>query len=367
MLFFAQYIETFIFQKSLSILNASFLLTIIVATEKESDKLNGIKNKKIVAFILILVLTISVIPVNAQSNESKKVILGGTPFGLKIFTNGVIIIEIDDNNSPAKKAGLKINDIITQANDITISNNEQLKRIIENSDGEPIKLTLTRDERVITKSITPVLDNNMNYVAGMWIRDSTAGIGTVTYFDYNNHTFGGLGHGICDKDTKLLMPLKNGEIMSATISNCTKASDGVVGGLNGYFDSSKLGTITANDDFGIYGTYETTTNSNIIEVAQDREICIGKASIISTIDSSGPKEYEVEITNVNVTKNSGQNLIIKVTDEELLEKTGGIIQGMSGSPIIQNNKLVGAVTHVFINTPEKGYGISINNMLRQNT
>ena len=329
--------------------------------------MNGIKNKKIVAFILILVLTISVIPTNAQSNYSKKVILGGTPFGLKIFTNGVIIIEIDDNNSPAKKAGLKTNDIITKANDTTISNNEQLKEIIENSDGEPISLTLTRDERVITKSITPVLDNNMNYVAGMWIRDSTAGIGTITYFDNSNHTFGALGHGICDKDTKMLMPLKNGEIMSATISNCTKATDATIGGLNGYFDSSKLGTITANNDFGIYGTYETTTNSKIIEVADDNEIQTGKATIISTIDSNGPKEYEVEITNKNLTTNSGQNLIIKVTDEKLLEKTGGIIQGMSGSPIIQNNKLVGAVTHVFINTPEKGYGISINNMLRQNT
>ena len=338
-----------------------------MATEKESDKLNSTKKSKIVAFILILVLTVSVIPANAQSNEAKKVILGGTPFGLKIFTNGVIIIEIDDNNSPAKKAGLKVNDIITKANDTTISNNEQLKEIIENSDGEPINLTLTRDERVMTKSITPVLDNNMNYVAGMWIRDSTAGIGTVTYFDYNNHTFGALGHGICDKDTKMLMPLKNGEIMTATISNFTKGTDGNIGGLNGYFDSSKFGTITANNDFGIYGTYETTTNSKIIDVANDEEICIGKASIISTISGTEPKEYDVEITNVNVTKNSGQNLIIKVTDQELLNKTGGIIQGMSGSPIIQNNKLVGAVTHVFINTPEKGYGISINNMLSQNT
>lgn len=338
-----------------------------MATEKESDKLNGIKNKKIVAFILILVLTISVIPVSAQSSEKKTVILGGTPFGLKIFTNGVIIINTDNNNSPAQKAGLKVNDIITQADGTEIFSNEQLKDIIENSDGETIKLTLTRNEKVITKDLTPALDSNMNYVAGMWIRDSTAGIGTITYFDDTNHTFGALGHGICDKDTNMLMPLKNGEIMSATISNFTKGTDGKIGGLNGYFDSSQIGTITINNDFGIYGTYETTTNREIIEIADEKEICTGKASIISTIDLDGPKEYEVEITNVNLSKNSGQNLIVKVTDEELLKKTGGIIQGMSGSPIIQNNKLIGAVTHVFVNTPEKGYGISIHNMLKQNS
>ena len=324
-----------------------------------------LKKSKIVALILIFVLTLSVIETSAVSSQNKKVILGGTPFGLKIFTNGVIIIEIDENNSPAQKAGLKVNDIIIKANDNTISNNEQLKEIIENSDGEAIKLSLLRDETVITKSIVPIKLDNMNYVAGMWIRDSTAGIGTVTYFDYETKTFGALGHGICDKDTKMLLPLKNGEILGATISNYSKGSDGAIGWLNGYFDNTKIGKITMNNDYGIYGNYESTTNNQIIEVAGDDEINKGKAYIVSTISGTTPKAYDVEITDVNINKNSGQNMIIKVTDEELINATGGIIQGMSGSPIIQNDKLVGAVTHVFINSPEKGYGISINNMLRQ--
>lgn len=324
-----------------------------------------INKSKIVALILIFILTLSVFEVSALDNQNKKVILGGTPFGLKIFTNGVIIIEIDENNSPAQKAGLKVNDIIIKANDNTISNNEQLKEIIENSDGEPIKLSLKRDEKVITKSIVPIKLDNMNYVAGMWIRDSTAGIGTVTYFDNDTMTFGALGHGICDKDTKMLMPLKNGEILGATISNFSKGSDSAIGWLNGYFDDTKIGKITKNNDYGIYGNYETTSNNQIIEVADDDEICKGKAYIVSTISGTTPKFYDIEITDVNINRNSGQNMIIKVTDKELLDTTGGIIQGMSGSPIVQNNKLIGAVTHVFINSPEKGYGISINNMLKQ--
>lgn len=325
-----------------------------------------LKKSKIVAIILIFVLALGFIPANAQTQYPDTVILGGTPFGLKIFTNGVIIIKINGKDSPAEKAGLKINDIITKANSNTVESNEQLKEIIENSNGESIKLTILRNRETIEKTIVPQKDVNENYVAGMWIRDSTAGIGTVTYFDSENGTFGALGHGICDKDTGMLMPIKNGEIISATISNCTKATDGNIGGLNGYFNNEKIGDIKTNNDYGIYGTYEYTDNSRRIQVARDNEIKTGKATVVSTIDSTNAKEYEVEITSINICKNSGQNMVIRVTDDELLEKTGGIIQGMSGSPIIQDGKLVGAVTHVFINSPEKGYGISISNMLSNN-
>lgn len=333
-----------------------------MATEKEGDKLYALKKSKIVAFILVLLLTIGTITVNAEQS-SKQVILGGTPFGLKIFTNGVIVIEVNTDNSPANDAGIKVNDLITKADDEEITSNEQLKSIIESSGGEEITLTIIRNENEIVKNIIPQKDENQNYVLGMWIRDSTAGIGTVTYFDPSNNTFGALGHGICDKDTGMLMPLRDGEIMSATISSCTKGADGVVGGLNGYFNYEKIGDITANNGYGVYGTYQYTQNQRTIEVANENEIKTGKATILSTIEGKAPQEFEVEITKVNLSQNSGQNLIIKVTDEELLERTGGIIQGMSGSPIIQNGKLVGAVTHVFINSPQKGYGIAINNMI----
>lgn len=339
------------------------MLTIIVATEKESDQLHVANIKRIVAITLVLLLSIGITHTKAEQT-SKQVILGGTPFGLKIFTNGVIVIETDDNKSPAEKAGIKVNDIITKANNTVITSNEELKSIIENSDGKEIKLTVLRDGQETVKTIIPQKDSNNNYVVGMWIRDSTAGIGTVTYFDPSNSTFGALGHGICDKDTNMLMPLRDGEITSATISNCTKGTDGVIGGLNGYFNPEKIGDITVNNGYGIYGNYQYTDCTRSVYVANDEEIKTGKASILSTIEGTTPKEYSVEIMRVNLNQNNGQNMIIKVTDEELINKTGGIVQGMSGSPILQNGKLVGAVTHVFINSPQKGYGISISNMLK---
>ena len=333
-----------------------------MATEKESDKLHVAKSKRIVAIALILIITLGLTSVNAQEN-SKKVILGGTPFGLKIFTNGVIVIEIDENNSPAQNAGLKVNDIITKADNIVIDSNEKLKEIIENSNGNQVTLTVKRNEEETTKTIVPKKDVNNNYVLGMWIRDSTAGIGTVTYFDPQDFTFGALGHGICDKDTNMLMPLRDGEIQSATISNCTKGTDSSIGGLNGYFNNEKIGNITVNNGYGIYGNYKYTDCNRFVDVAKKEEIKTGNASILSTIEGTTPKEYSVEITKVNISEKNGQNFVIKVTDDELISKTGGIVQGMSGSPILQNGKLVGAVTHVFINSPQKGYGIYIGNML----
>ncbi len=339
------------------------MLTIRVATEKEGDKLHAKQKSKTVAIILVLLLSLGLISVNAQTTTTKQVILGGTPFGLKLYTNGVIIIEVNKDNSPAYDAGLKVNDLIIGANNMQITSNEQLKEIIENSAGQAVSLRIKRNNDELTKNIVPIKDENQNYILGMWIRDSTAGIGTTTYFDSSSKTFGALGHGICDKDTNMLMPLRDGEIMCATISSFQKGSDGVVGGLNGYFNNETIGKITANNAYGIYGTYEYTNNCRVIDVASDNEITCGKAQIVSTIEGDMPKEYDVEITNVSLSKNSGQNMIFKVTDEELLQKTGGIVQGMSGSPIIQNGKLVGAVTHVFINSPQKGYGISISNML----
>ncbi len=320
------------------------------------------KIKRIVASIIVLVLTFGIISVNAQQ-APQEVILGGTPFGLKIFTNGVIVIEVNSDDSPAQKAGIKVNDLIRKANNETITSNEELKNIIESSNGKGITLNIIRDSKEIVKTIEPIKDNNGIYIAGMWIRDSSAGIGTVTYFDPQTNEFGALGHGICDKDTNMLMPLRNGEIVSATITNCTKGSEGVIGGLNGYLDADKLGDITVNNGYGIYGTYEYTNNNRYIKVANNDEISLGEAIILSTIEGETPREYKVEITKLNLSEKNGQNMTLKVTDEKLLEKTGGIVQGMSGSPVIQNGKLVGAVTHVFINSPQKGYGISISNML----
>lgn len=312
--------------------------------------------------VLVLLLTAGTFSVNAES-KSKQVILGGTPFGLKLFTNGVIVIEVSENNSPAKDVGMKVNDLIIKADNTEITSNEQFKNIVESSNGNAIALTIVRDNEQLTKNIVPKKDSNNNYILGMWIRDSTAGIGTVTYFDPQNGSFAALGHGICDKDTNMLMPIRNGEIMCATISNCTKGTQTVIGGLNGYFEADKIGEITVNNGYGIYGKYEYTNNTRFIQTADDSEIETGDAAIVSTVEGKTPKEYKVEIMKLNLSEKNGQNIILKVKDEDLITKTGGIVQGMSGSPIIQNGKLVGAVTHVFVNSPQKGYGISISNML----
>ncbi len=334
-----------------------------MATEKEGDKLHAKRNIKKVALLLVLLLSLGYLNVNAQNTNQKEVILGGSPFGLKLFTNGVVVIEVGNEKSPAKDIGIKTNDLIIKADDKNIVSNEDLKNIIETSNGKPIKLTIKRKDKEICKTIFPIKDDNNNYIAGMWIRDSTAGIGTVTYFDESTKTFGALGHGICDKDTGLLMPLRNGEIMEATISSYQKGNEGVIGGLNGYFENETIGEITKNNGYGVFGNYSYTQNYRKAVVAEDNEIKTGCATILSTIDEQGAKEYDVKITKLNLTQNNGQNMLIEVTDKELLSKTGGIIQGMSGSPILQNGKLVGAVTHVFVNSPEKGYGITISNMM----
>ena len=313
-----------------------------------------------VAIILVIMILLTILNVNAQEQSKKQVILGGTPFGLKLFTNGVIVIEVE-KDSPAEKADIKVNDTIIKANNTIIDSNEKLKKIIESSKENEIELIIKRNGKTVNKTIIPQKKNN-NYSAGMWIRDSCAGIGTITYYDPENNSFGALGHGICDPDTGMLMPLKNGEIMSATISHITKAQDGVVGGLNGYFSQNKIGSITVNNGFGIYGTYEYCENSSIVTVAKDSEIKKGDAYILSTIEDK-PKLYKVKLSKINITKTNGQNMLITVVDDELLKKTGGIVAGMSGSPILQDGKLVGAVTHVFVNSPRKGYGITINNML----
>ncbi len=324
--------------------------------------MNNFKKFLAVAIMSAFLLASS-ITAQAQTN-AKTVILGGMPFGLKIFTNGVIVINIDkSSNKSAYDAGIKENDIIFKANDTEINSNEELKNIIESYSGEDIELSVQRDNKTITLNLTPTLDKDGEYVAGMWIRDSTAGIGTITYFDQSTMSFGALGHGICDKDTNILMPLKNGEILSAKISSISKAQKGSAGGLNGYFDSQTIGNITLNNAYGVYGRYSTLLGNKEIQTALDKEITTGDAKIITTIEGEEPKSYDIKIETLNLSDVSGQNMVIKVVDKDLLEKTGGIVQGMSGSPILQNGKLIGAVTHVFVNSPDKGYGITISNML----
>lgn len=313
--------------------------------------------------MLAAVLLCPVLTATAE-DERRTVRIGGMPFGLTMYTGGVIVVNVsEDEDSPAKAAGVRENDVITAANGEEITSNEQLQKIISSSEGADIELSVLRGKSPISLSITPKQEDDGSYAAGMWIRDSTAGLGTITYFDESTHSFGALGHGICDRDTGMLMPLRSGQVVKAEITSITKAKKGIAGGLNGVMTDDEIGEMTVNNGYGVYGKYTVQPEGEEFTCAYDSEIRTGKAYVYTTVDDGGIMRYEVTVESLNLNDNSGQNMVIRLTDESLLEKTGGIVQGMSGSPIVQDDRLIGAVTHVFVNSPEKGYGITIGNML----
>lgn len=295
---------------------------------------------------------------------------GGDAFGIKLYTKGVIVVSVDSvttpkgSEDPALDAGLKCGDIITQINGKAALNSQQLTDAVEQSEGKRLSLKVERNGETLELELKPELSVNGGYKAGIWVRDSSAGIGTVTFYDDGAGMFAGLGHGVCDVDTGKIMPLDNGEAVRARISGFYKSSAGNPGELCGIFSDSVIGSLRVNHDMGVYGELLQPSGAKTVPVALESEIQLGAAQMITTIDDSGPQYYDIEIVKIYPSSDlSARNMIIKVTDPELLEKTGGIVQGMSGSPIIQNSMLVGAVTHVFISEPEQGYAVFAQRML----
>lgn len=266
---------------------------------------------------------------------------------------------------PAKEAKLNESDIIKSANNKKITSNEELQQIVTSCSGNKIELTVERNGENFNTSITPQKNTVGIYLIGAWVRDSCAGIGTITYYDENNNYFAALGHGICDSDTSAIIPAAEGEIVSAEISGLTKSVVGKAGSLNGYFTEKTIGTLVKNSSMGIFCKI---SDNNLFgqrtELGTYDDIKIGDAQIVTTIDNNGPEYYDIKIIRIcNNSSESNENFVIKITDDRLLNSCGGIVQGMSGSPIIQDNKLVGAITHVFLNKPEEGYGVAIENMV----
>lgn len=323
---------------------------------------------KVMLFNAIPIKTVDVSVV-----KEMRVVPCGTPFGIRMFTNGVMVVGISDIQSdgsivnPASKAGLKIGDIIVTVNGEAMNQNEQVAAAIENSGGKPVSITFKRDNVLMETVLEPVKsDVDASYKGGLWVRDSTAGIGTVTFYNPSNGAFAGLGHGICDVDTAKIMPLGSGDIVPVTISGVVKGEKGKAGELRGYFSSDvPVGSLEANVEAGVYGTLNSApVNSEALKVAMKQEVKRGPAKVLTAIDGGEPRYYDIQIESVDYkSKSMSKNLIICVTDPELLAKTGGIVQGMSGSPIIQDDMIVGAVTHVFVNDPKKGYGIFAENMM----
>ena len=338
-----------------------------------SDKI-GSTNLKVSLFnkITLKEINIDVIP-------KTKVVLIGKIAGVKLYTSGVLVVGMSeirgqDNKKykPYENTGIEEGDTITKINEIEINSTDELIEKVNNSNGEELNIEYLHENEIKECSITPVKQTNNEYKLGLWVRDSAAGVGTVTFYEPETKTFGALGHGISDIDTGKLIDISKGEFVTTKILNIEKGQKGEPGKIQGSIEKgTTIGNINKNTRFGIYGVVDNLSAINIdmskeMEVALRDEIKIGKATILCSLDNEIPQEYEIEIEKIYRDNNyDNKSMEIKVTDEKLLEKTGGIIQGMSGSPIIQNGKFIGALTHVLVNNPEEGYGVFADIMIKQ--
>ena len=308
--------------------------------------------------------------VTVTVTEDTVVMVCGTPFGIKLYTKGVLVVGLSDvetaagKANPAAAAGVCVGDTILKVNGKLVETGDEVGALISGCGGKKVTLRLERNGVEFDASFNPVRVED-GYRAGLWVRDSAAGIGTLTFYDPVEGTFAGLGHAVCDVDTGARMPLAGGEIVPARIFGITKGKAGKPGELKGCFDAGSLGTLTQNNDNGLYGSLTTYPFGwQTMAVAHRQQVTPGYAQILCTVNGTRPQLYDIEIEKVRYGGvDSTRNLVLRITDPDLLAVTGGIVQGMSGSPIIQNGKLVGAVTHVLVDDPTHGYGIFAENML----
>lgn len=325
------------------------------------------------ALLAAILLAISLCAHHAMAQEGERNLIPmGCAVGIKLFADGVLVVDATGldgaKTSPATDCGLKEGDLILRFDDTSIQSTEHLQSLLQSSAGMPVTLTVRRGEKTLTLNTQSVLCADGVYRLGVWIRDSMAGIGTMTFYDPATGQYGALGHGITDVDTHVLMPLSSGAIMETTVKAVKKGQRGDPGELKGDFTAQHdVGTVSANTSAGIFGTANGTTFSGAgepIPVAAASEIHLGHATILCTVSGSEAVSYDVEIVRLFPDKQDMRDLLLRVTDKRLLETTGGIVQGMSGSPILQDGKFVGAVTHVLVNDPTQGYGIFMENMLK---
>lgn len=303
----------------------------------------------------------------------------GNVAGLKLYTEGVLVVgmsEIEGQDSkrykPYENTGIQEGDTIVSINDTRVTTTEELTTTVNKSKGNNLQITFVHDNQTKECSIKPVQTNKKEYKIGLWVRDSAAGVGTVTFYDPQTKTFAALGHGITDIDTNELIQISSGQFVTSNILNITKGETGNPGKIQGSLDNvSNIGEIYKNTKFGVYGKVDNIASLNIdaskeMEVALREEITKGKAKILCSLDNNAVKEYEIEIEEIYKENNyDNKSMKIKVTDPELIEKTGGIIQGMSGAPIIQNGKFIGAITNVLVNNPQQGYAVFGDIMIKQ--
>ena len=311
--------------------------------------------------------------ISIRQEEAPTLVAGGNPFGIKLLMEGVMVTGMSDVDSvcPAKNAGIEKGDIITLANDIPVASNSDLQKIISESNGESVELSVSRSGEVFTVELNPVYSKKDNsWRGGMWVRDSIAGIGTMTFIDKATGKFAGLGHPVCDTDTGELIPIHSGEAVPVVITEARRGETGIPGELHGQFTRLPVyGSLISNNNSGVFGALSDSSMEELCSKSEEykmgyrQNITTGEAYILTTVSGSEPKKYSAEIEQIDYnSRDTTKNMIIRITDEELIRETGGIVQGMSGSPIIQNDKLIGAVTHVFVADPTRGYAVFAETM-----
>lgn len=320
--------------------------------------------------MLLLLLTISLIlPTNVLA-YSQYIMAGGENIGIELNSDGIIIVGTYkvNGNDPARDAKLYNGDKIIKINDQNVNNIEQMLNIINKmKNTNTIKITFKRSNEILDTNLNLIKDNNEVYKTGLYVKDAITGVGTLTFIDPNTKLYGALGHEIIEKNTGQKLEIKDGKIYDSTVTSITPSNDGSPGEKNARYDNSKVyGNVSENTKSGIFGTYTSTLpNKKLYKVANSNEINLGSAKILTVLNDNEVKEYDINILKKSDSEQEIKNLLFEITDKELLDKAGGIVQGMSGSPIVQGEYIIGAVTHVVVDNCTRGYGIFITNMLEE--
>lgn len=319
--------------------------------------------------------------VNVDVLDDFRIIPGGQSIGVNLETLGVLVVghhlieEESEKTSPGEEAGIEVGDIILKIEQEEIKSMDQIAPLVEKAgnDNTPLEFTVKRGSNTFKKELTPSFDKNeQGYRIGLYIRDSAAGIGTMTFYEPDSKKYGALGHVISDMDTKKPIEIDEGSIVRSSITSIQKGNSGTPGEKRASYTNNqgRLGNITKNSPFGVFGELENDLSKSEwdqpMPIALPEQVEEGPAKILTVLEDEKVESFDIEVVNSVEQKNPAtKGMVIKITDERLLDVTGGIVQGMSGSPIIQNDKVIGAVTHVFVNDPTSGYGIHIEWMLQE--
>lgn len=361
-------------------LNTLFGLSIKQIENNGTIQASSLLNKEKVSevgkvdFNLSLFNTIQLKEITVNVIPKTKVVPIGKSIGMKLYTDGVLVVGMSEieGKKPYQNSGIEEGDRIVEINNNQIDTTDELINTVNRSNGEEVKIKyIETDNSVKTTSIKPVKTGN-EYKLGLWVRDAAAGVGTLTFYEPESQMYAALGHGITDIDTSELINIASGELVTTNILSIVKGKKGEPGEIRGTIENGfEVGKVYKNTRFGVYGNLTNKnifniSNNNAIDVASREEIETGKAEILCELENGNTKSYEIEIQKIFTNNNEdNKSMLIKVTDDELIEKTGGIIQGMSGAPIIQNEKFIGAVTHVLVSDPTQGYAVFADIMIKQ--